>query len=480
MLCGYLPFDDESKTILYDKILACNYKIPKHVSPLAADLLQKILVRKVSERYTIEQIKAHPWFSLCQPSCYAEGYDPNHTLQGQGSSEWVPVGKTRLYLDKRIAKLTALKMDVNVDSIVKMVGDNEHNKYTMLYYLLKKKSDRGELDVNTTIKLFEEKARATFQSDNEKTKEIKYKAVQPMTFDRANAVLHLKTLKHTDTADPSGAISDRKTTNFNTRESVVKDAADARLKDSLTLGQEPTLIEQSNTLGARSQGLYVGPSNGPWNSLGTSGTTQAGRKYEVPSNRILQKKKSVEPESIPKHKSSKSEGKPLLSSVMQDKNYHRKQNNLFIFADKQANNFQRDSIRPESAVACQSTRADDIQRQFASIKDEMIEFKPKEKKYQTQIIRNVLRNLVRKKNSPARKVKAKSKSKNPDEKLGSPLNLNQPTKKIKPDSQASSKSRKLQKLFTRKNLSLSLENRKVRDWYNKFQDLPLTSTLKQS
>lgn len=108
-----------------------------------------------------------------------------------------------------------------------------------------------------------------------------------MTFDRANAVLHLKTLKHTDTADPSGAISDRKTTNFNTRESVVKDAADARLKDSLTLGQEPTLIEQSNTLGARSQGLFVGPSNGPWNSLGTSGTTQAGRKYEVPSNRIL-------------------------------------------------------------------------------------------------------------------------------------------------------------------------------------------------
>ncbi len=108
----------------------------------------------------------------------------------------------------------------------------------------------------------------------------------------------------------------------------------------------------------------------------------------------------------------------------------------------------------------------------------MIDFKPKEKKYQTQIIRNVLRNLVRKKNSPARKVKAKSKSRNPDDKLGSPVNVNPPTKKIKPDSQASSKSRKLQKLFTRKNLSLSLENRKVRDWYNKFQDLPFTSTLK--
>ncbi len=203
-------------------------------------------------------------------------------------------------------------MDVNLDSIVKMVGDNEHNKYTMLYYLLKKRSDRGDLDISSALKQLEEKARATFQSDNEKTKEIKYRTAQPATFDRANAVLHLKTLKHTDTADPSGAMSDRKTTNLNTRESVVKDSTDTRLKESLTIGQATSLIEQSNTLGG-SQGMFLATSNEPWTSLIAG---QGSRKQEAPSTRMLQKKKSVEPESIPKHKASKSEGKPMLSSVM--------------------------------------------------------------------------------------------------------------------------------------------------------------------
>lgn len=84
MLCGHLPFDDESKSVLYDKILACQFAIPRHLSPTAADLLSKILVRKVSDRLTIEQIMEHPWFSLYQPSAYSEG------LNVQGKK--IPVG----------------------------------------------------------------------------------------------------------------------------------------------------------------------------------------------------------------------------------------------------------------------------------------------------------------------------------------------------------------------------------------------------
>lgn len=74
MLCGYLPFDDESKTVLYNKILSCQFKIPKYVSPAAADLISKILVCKVSERLTLDQIRAHPWMSLHQPQSFANGY----------------------------------------------------------------------------------------------------------------------------------------------------------------------------------------------------------------------------------------------------------------------------------------------------------------------------------------------------------------------------------------------------------------------
>lgn len=63
MLCGFLPFDEDSKSVLYKKILSCDYTIPKFVSPEAQDLIKKILVRNIHSRYTIDQIKSHPWFN---------------------------------------------------------------------------------------------------------------------------------------------------------------------------------------------------------------------------------------------------------------------------------------------------------------------------------------------------------------------------------------------------------------------------------
>lgn len=199
MLCGYLPFDDESKSVLYDKILACQYKIPRYVSPLAADLLSKILVRKVSDRYTIEQIKAHPWFQLHQPSCFIEGLN----LQGKK----IPVGSLLIILDKNLAKLSAYKMEVNPEAIARMIGENEHNKYTMLYYLLKRRADRGDLDVEEACKEIDMKFNSNFQSDNEKTAEIKFRQVPPALHQRTDS-LQLKTLKTVELME--GPRSDRK------------------------------------------------------------------------------------------------------------------------------------------------------------------------------------------------------------------------------------------------------------------------------
>lgn len=100
----------------------------------------------------------------------------------------------------------------------------------------------------------------------------------------------------------------------------------------------------------------------------------------------------------------------------------------------------------------------------------------KEKKYQTQVIKNLLRNLVRKKHSPTRKVK-KSKSKNPE---GFKKGSKESSVKKHPESAVTSKSRKLNKLFNRKNLSLSLENRKlVKETAMKFKpEIPRTSTVR--
>jgi hypothetical protein len=61
---------------------------------------------------------------------------------------------------------------------------------------LKKRSERGDLKIDDAIKEFELKAKATFQSENEKTKEIKYRPTQTM-HERTDS-LNLKTVKHTE------------------------------------------------------------------------------------------------------------------------------------------------------------------------------------------------------------------------------------------------------------------------------------------
>ncbi len=62
ILCGYLPFEDQNTKLLYKKILNGQFEIPVIVKNQAKDLMLKILNTEPSTRYTIDQIKAHPWY----------------------------------------------------------------------------------------------------------------------------------------------------------------------------------------------------------------------------------------------------------------------------------------------------------------------------------------------------------------------------------------------------------------------------------
>lgn len=61
MICGYLPFEDQSTPVLYKKIVNGEYAVPKYMSPLAKDLLDKILNVDPIKRFTIPQIMQHFW-----------------------------------------------------------------------------------------------------------------------------------------------------------------------------------------------------------------------------------------------------------------------------------------------------------------------------------------------------------------------------------------------------------------------------------
>jgi 5'-AMP-activated protein kinase, catalytic alpha subunit len=73
MICGFLPFEDPNTDKLYKKILKCEYAFPNFISNDAKDLISKILNLDPTERYTIEQIRAHPWFvSNIEKACKSE------------------------------------------------------------------------------------------------------------------------------------------------------------------------------------------------------------------------------------------------------------------------------------------------------------------------------------------------------------------------------------------------------------------------
>jgi len=62
MLCGYLPFEGKENDNLFHKILECKVNLPDYLSEEAKDMLLKILVKDPDKRYSIEQIKNHPFY----------------------------------------------------------------------------------------------------------------------------------------------------------------------------------------------------------------------------------------------------------------------------------------------------------------------------------------------------------------------------------------------------------------------------------
>ena len=64
LLCGCLPFEAESTSQVYEKILQGEFNRPDHLSPEAKSLVESVLTIDPKKRITIEEIKKHPFFSM--------------------------------------------------------------------------------------------------------------------------------------------------------------------------------------------------------------------------------------------------------------------------------------------------------------------------------------------------------------------------------------------------------------------------------
>eukprot|EP00826_Nyctotherus_ovalis_P006043 TRINITY_DN1138_c0_g1_i1.p1 TRINITY_DN1138_c0_g1~~TRINITY_DN1138_c0_g1_i1.p1 ORF type:complete len:435 (-),score=149.65 TRINITY_DN1138_c0_g1_i1:823-2127(-) len=120
MVCGYLPFEDSNTSKLYKKILSGSFKIPGDVSSQAKDLMMNILKTDPENRFTLEQIKAHAWFT-CNSS----------SVSGLNNPE-----RMRLRISDKIVRQMKEYGYEDKGEIERALKRNRHNRATVTYYLL--------------------------------------------------------------------------------------------------------------------------------------------------------------------------------------------------------------------------------------------------------------------------------------------------------------------------------------------------------
>ncbi len=123
MICGYLPFEDPNTTLLYRKILHCEFTIPAHVSSSARDLIKGILRTDPQCRFTVEDVMRHPWMVSA-------------VNKGATISDAVPAGT-----EERVLGLLG-QYGVDPGKAVDAIRNNKHNQLTATYYLLLHKMRR--------------------------------------------------------------------------------------------------------------------------------------------------------------------------------------------------------------------------------------------------------------------------------------------------------------------------------------------------
>ena len=73
LLCGSLPFDDESIPNLFKKIKGGIYTLPSHLSELARDIIPRMLVVDPIKRISVAGMRAHQWFQTGLPPYLKHG-----------------------------------------------------------------------------------------------------------------------------------------------------------------------------------------------------------------------------------------------------------------------------------------------------------------------------------------------------------------------------------------------------------------------
>lgn len=67
MVCGSLPFDEDSTSLLFSKIKEGFYLMPDFISDEVKDLINRMLQPNPVKRISIKDIMQHPWYKKNLP-----------------------------------------------------------------------------------------------------------------------------------------------------------------------------------------------------------------------------------------------------------------------------------------------------------------------------------------------------------------------------------------------------------------------------
>ena len=158
LVSGFLPFEDPDTSRLYKKILAAEYRCPKWISPEVKDLIGCILETEPRKRYTIADIRRHPWYSIVPEATvphetFAHEHNmpvdphnphtqqqqpqvPNSYSQNQTHNQQLTKQQSETRADTMSA-IVAAGMDPQ--AVMDSVASCKYNSLTAMYYLLEQK-----------------------------------------------------------------------------------------------------------------------------------------------------------------------------------------------------------------------------------------------------------------------------------------------------------------------------------------------------
>ena len=132
MLSGYLPFSDNDDNVNKQLIIEGKYEMPENISPCAKDLLKHMLDINPMTRYTLQDIKDHPWFNM------------NDFFLIQG----IIIGYHKIPVDESILDLCEF-FNFNKNKVRNSVLTNKFDSGSALYYLLiRQRSKKGITSVS--------------------------------------------------------------------------------------------------------------------------------------------------------------------------------------------------------------------------------------------------------------------------------------------------------------------------------------------